>query len=322
MTSATEMIPAERNVVLEGFGTRVLGAREERELLRSLAECRQELSTLVLAAADSAETPPASTTSVSARLSSSASVGSERWARVYRRYNEIRSRLALANVRLVSHFAKRYAARGVSVADLFQEGFCGLLEAIDRFDLEHETRLSTYATWSIRQSMQRAIASGAYPVRLSPRHLRQLARNQHMVSRPAQSSAASVQTAALTGSSAVSSERIHRIFTATRPAASLDARRNQGSRFNLLEAIADLPGDPDSDIDSHETVTQLMQTLPPREQEILSLRFGLAGKPELTLSQVGAILKVSKERVRQIETRALKKLQAAAGIAKVEALSA
>ena len=95
-----------------------------------------------------------------------------------RKYSELRGKLALANLRLVAHVAKRFRDRGIPYGDLLQEGFCGLLEAIDRFDLNHETKLATYATWWIRQSMQRAVASGAYPVRLTPRHLRQLAQNQ------------------------------------------------------------------------------------------------------------------------------------------------
>ena len=86
-------------------------------------------------------------------------------------------------MRLVAHVAKRFRDRGIPYSDLLQEGFCGLLEAIDRFDLIHQTKLATYATWWIRQSMQRAVASGAYPVRLTPRHLRQLAQNQEELER-------------------------------------------------------------------------------------------------------------------------------------------
>ena len=86
-------------------------------------------------------------------------------------------------MRLVAHVAKRFRDRGIAYSDLLQEGFCGLLEAIDRFDLTHETKLATYATWWIRQAMQRAVAAGAYPVRLSPRHLRQLAQNQEELER-------------------------------------------------------------------------------------------------------------------------------------------
>ena len=86
----------------------------------------------------------------------------------------------MANVRLVAHVAKRYHDRGIPPGDLIQEGFCALLVAIDRFDLVNETRLATYAIWWIRQAIQRAVAGGAYPVRLNPRQLHQLAQAQAM----------------------------------------------------------------------------------------------------------------------------------------------
>ena len=92
-----------------------------------------------------------------------------------RRYEEIRAALAMANSRLVAYLARQYLNRGISPADLLQEGFCGLLEAIDRFDPVNTTRLATYASWWIRQALQRAIADGSYPVRLTPRQLRRLA---------------------------------------------------------------------------------------------------------------------------------------------------
>ena len=175
---ATEALPANSHLRLESTDGRLLSAQEERELLRSLAECKVKLSGILEGAEVTGVTPPVVAPSSSAPEPGGSLSGADCWEFATRHYNEIRSRLALANVRLVSHFAKRYAARGFSFADLFQEGFCGLLEAIDRFDLGHQTRLSTYATWWIRQAMQRAVAAGAYPVRLSPRHLRQLARNQ------------------------------------------------------------------------------------------------------------------------------------------------
>ena len=121
--------------------------------------------------------------------------------------------------RPVAHVAKRFRDRGIAYSDLLQEGFCGLLEAIDRFDLTHETKLATYATWWIRQSMQRAVASGAYPVRLSPRHLRQLAQNQDELDRGRAGRSGRPRTARPAGST----EMIHRIHAATRPTVSLDA---------------------------------------------------------------------------------------------------
>src|SRR5262249_28723875 len=96
------------------------------------------------------------------------------WQRA-RRYEEIRGALAMANARLVAYLARRYLNRGVSPADLIQEGFCGLLEAIDRFDPINTTRLAPSASGWIRRALQRATAGAGYPVRLSPRQLRRLA---------------------------------------------------------------------------------------------------------------------------------------------------
>ena len=162
----------------------------------------------------------------------------------------------------------------------------------------HQTKLATYATWWIRQSMQRAVAAGAYPVRLSPRHLRQLAQNQDEVEKQPADPAA------------VGSEMIQRIHTATRPTVSLDATLDSDSSFNLLQIMSDPEGDRTGDVDMDETVGKMMDVLRPREQQVLELRFGLGGKNRLSLSQVGKVLEVSKERVRQIQDRALEKLRA------------
>src|SRR5262249_6038768 len=98
-----------------------------------------------------------------------------------RRYQETRNKLALANIRLVAHLAKRYHDRGIPPADLLQEGFAGLLLAIDRFNPVNSTRLATYAVWWIRQAIQRAVAAGAYPVRLNPKQLQRLVRAQSAI---------------------------------------------------------------------------------------------------------------------------------------------
>ena len=206
----------------------------------------------------------------------------------------------------MAHVAKKFRDRGISSSDLIQEGFCGLLEAIDRFDLTHETKLATYATWWIRQAMQRALAAGAYPVRLSPRHLRQLAQNQDEID-GAEGAAAAV---AVPGTA--SPEVIRRIHAATRPTVSLDASLDAESHFRLSQTMSDPGGDRTGAVDTDEAVDRLMQALRPRERQVLSLRFGLGGQSRLSLSEVGKVLAVSKERVRQIQDRALEKLRAVA----------
>jgi len=313
MRTSRQGFDADGVTSLDSEETRVLGSREERELLRSLAECKAKMAD-ALAKVKVAEVPEGAddahelaqftTAFYSGNHALEASLGA-----VFRRYSELRGKLALANVRLVAHVAKRFRDRGISYSDLLQEGFCGLLEAIDRFDLNHETKLATYATWWIRQSMQRAVASGAYPVRLSPRHLRQLAQNQDELDRGEAPSHVSGNPEA---HGAGSAELIHRIHTATRPTVSLDATFDGDSGYSLIQLMSDPEGDQTGDVDMDETVGKLLNVLRPREQEVVALRFGLRGKEKLSLSQVGRVLEVSKERVRQIQDRALEKLRAAA----------
>ena len=287
--------------------TRLLDAQEERALLRELSECKCKLSS-ALAQIPGFELPEGSEEpqAISQQIASfyaGHGPSEARLGAVFHRYQEVRGKLAMANMRLVAHVAKRFRERGISYSDLLQEGFCGLLEAIDRFDLSHETKLATYATWWIRQSIQKAVAAGAYPVRLSPRHLRQLAQNQDEIDE------GSTQNHHDRGET-TPTEMIQRIHAATRPTISLDAAIDTESSFSLLQIMSDPEGDRTEDVDMDETIDRLMAVLRPREQQVLSLRFGLGGAPRLSLSQVGKVLEVSKERIRQIQDRALEKLRA------------
>lgn len=273
----------------EAFGEPLLGEDEERALLRGLADCRRKLAEALARAdgpvpADGADDPVALADYWAGHR---AGDGPEeaRLGAIARRAALIRKRLALANMRLVAHVARRYRDRGVAYADLLQEGFCGLLEAIDRFDLSHGTRLATYATWWVRQSVQKAVASGAYPVRLTPRHLRQLARSQ----------------------GGETSEQVRRIDAATRPAVPIDANGPGAERFGRLQAT-----DAPEAAERGEAVGRLLEAIGPREREVIALRFGLGGKERHSLSQVGRALGVSKERARQIQERAMEKLRAEA----------
>jgi RNA polymerase primary sigma factor len=221
-----------------------------------------------------------------------------------RRYQELRTKLALANVRLVAHVAKRYQDRGIPPGDLIQEGFCALLVAIDRFDLVNETRLATYAIWWIRQAIQRAVAHGAYPVRLNPRQLHQLAQMQRIVGGHDRERSIRTDLPRPT-----LSPTIERVFAATRPVMSLNAPSRYDDTTPVVEFLIP-PEDDDVEIDdTHESVGDLINTLDPREQLILKLRFGLEGEAPRTLIQISHVLGVSKERVRQIQDRALKRLR-------------
>jgi RNA polymerase primary sigma factor len=304
----SEKIDPTWKALLNGQEARVLTADEERELLVELVDHRERLVEALRPRAGGEPWDAASQATEFQQMVrdlASSETGfdppSEPLAPLARRYQEIRTRLVMANVRLVAHVAKRYRGRGVSSGDLIQEGICTLLMAIDRFDLANPTRLATYAIWWIRQGVQRAVAAGAYPVRLNPRHLRQVARAHDGSADPRRDGPATAGSPR--------SQTVERLLAATRPTLSLDAP----SRYDGTTAVSDFLkpfSDEDSATDeADESVVKMVSTLDPRERVVLNLRFGLGGAPCQTLVQVSRVLGVSKERVRQIQVRAMRKLQ-------------
>ena len=291
----------------------VISATRERELLVELAEVKAELL-------QSTRRPDGSEWGVSipdaefqrvvhdlATHAASFEPGPDSVASLARHYEEIRTTLAMANSRLVAHIAKRYFNRGISAADLIQDGFCGLLAAIDRFDTSNTTRLATYAGWWIRQAMQRAIAGGAYPVRLNPKQLQRLAQ--------AASQRANLKAddcAEILEEPTVRSGADPRDLAAIRTQISLDAPCQFDDSTPLANLLATVRDPDHSENESVEFLGSILQSLTAREQMVLRLRFGLDGEPRHSLNQLGKLLQVSKERVRQIEERAMEKLRGVA----------
>jgi len=290
-----------------GASTAMLGPRRERRLLEELADCKRTLAGALarvpgLVVPEKTDDPRAMSQFIAEVHGNHGPFASALEA-VFQRYFELRTELVLANMRLVAYVARRYRNRGVAYSDLLQEGSCGLLEAIDRFDPARQTKLCTYAVWWIRQAIQSAVAAGAYPVRLTPRHLRHLAQNQEEHD---------PEVAQHPGRDHVAIESLRQIRSAARPAVSLDE-----TGFSLLHAVSDPELDVAADIDMDEAVGKWMVSLRPRERQVLSYRFGLGGSPRLSLSQVGKVLNVSKERVRQIQNAALKMLRTHASLDKL-----
>jgi RNA polymerase primary sigma factor len=289
----------------------VLSSDEERALLVELGDCKSRILGALARPDEPAWGEPAQQTDFHQLIRDLADPDEQKLdpatraiLPLVRRYQETRTKLAMANVRLVAHVAKRFQDRGIPPGDLIQEGFCALLVAIDRFDLVNQTRLATYAIWWIRQAIQRAVAYGAYPVRLNPRQLHQLAQMQRVAGSHEQQRSMRVDLPRPALSPA-----IERVFAATRPVISLDAP----SRYNDTTPVVEFlipPDDDDGDVDdTHESVGELINTLDPRERLILKLRFGLGGEPPRTLVHISHVLGVSKERVRQLQDRALKRLR-------------
>jgi RNA polymerase primary sigma factor len=293
---------------------RVLEANEERELLVELVECKNRiLESMPVPEGDWGESPGETAFQQIVRALASLPAGLDSLSGalqpVAKRYQQARSKLALANVRLVAHVAKRYAGRGVAPGDLLQEGICSLLGAIDRFDIANQTRLATYAIWWVRQGIQRAIAASAYPVRLNPRQLLRLAQFSNKeggepcawLSRYKRSRADLAQTAR--------AQSFAHLQAATRPTLSLDARSQSDGVTAVVDYLMLSNDDETQAEESNESVGVLIEHLDPREQLVLTLRFGLKGSEQQTLVQVSKVLGVSKERVRQIEARALRRLR-------------
>jgi len=290
-------------VLLGRADVRVLSPECERELLIELDECRKLLLTEYANRRKNQGDAPIDEPDVQdvVRELSAESVGQGALRSLIHRYTECRTRLAMANLRLVAHVARRYRNRGISTSDLLQEGFCGLLTAIDRYDIVNTTRLASYAVWWIRQSLQRAVAAGAYPVRLNPRHLQKLAASGI--------SGADGDRAPTRSRSKVAETTLRQIHSATRPAVSLDAVFRDSNGVSLIDSLSYPPDEETDGLDLDHRVDSLIQHLKPREQTVLRLRFGLDGRESQSLSQVSRVLDVSKERVRQIQDAALTKLR-------------
>lgn len=226
-----------------------------------------------------------------------------------------RQHLAAANLRLVVSVAKRYRNRGVSFLDLIQEGNTGLLRAVDRFEFNRGFRFSTYATWWIRQAITRAIADCSRIVRL-PVHL-QTTVNKVVVANRRLTQQLQVrpsleETAHAAGMSVV---KVGKALRADRRIVSLDLplAGDEDGEAVFGELLPDRDGsDPAQNLNREAIKTGMdaaLATLNYREREILRLRYGLSDGLTHTLSEVGALFSVTRERVRQIEREAIRKLQ-------------
>lgn len=238
-------------------------------------------------------------------------VGAPPVKKLHDQYVHLKHRLASANIRLAAHVAKRFRHHALSYADLLQEAVCGLMQAIDRFDVSHGTRLATYATWWIRQTLQIAVARQSHLVSLSPHHLQELGLLQQESEALAHGGRHLPNPQELAKRTGSSLEHLTHLQTATRTPVSLNAVLDDDSDFKLTEAMPDN----DSTIlrdnnERQEALLFLMDSLRPRERKVLDLRFGLTGSGTHSLRQIGHLLRISKERVRQIQNRALEKLRA------------
>jgi RNA polymerase primary sigma factor len=301
------------------FSSDLLTPEEERELLTNFWDVKSELVRVLIRHFPKlrAHRPPLEPWPMAQFIREHCEDGSVRTVpsirRLHDRYIHYKHRLASANIRLAAHVAKRFRHHSLSYADLLQEAVCGLMQAIDRFDVSHGTRLATYATWWIRQTLQIAVARQSHLVSLSPHHLQELGllqQESEALAHGGKHLPSPQELASRTGSSL---EHLTHLQTATRTPVSLNAVLDDDSDFKLTEAMPDNQSNVlQQNNERLEALTFLMENLRPRERKVLDLRFGLTGNGTHSLRQIGHLLRISKERVRQIQNRALEKLRASA----------
>jgi RNA polymerase sigma factor (sigma-70 family) len=239
-----------------------------------------------------------------------------RLAKGYKRHvDHARDALILANLRLVVHIAKKYLNHGISFMDLIQEGNIGLMKAVEKFEYERGNKFSTYAYWWIKQAIERAIADKARVIRI-PVHVNEKIKKISRVSRElAETLGRKPSPAEIAKKLRMPVPKVEEILGVVQDPQALEDMSGDEDSPSLLRFVADpnapCPLERTVDRELREKVESTLKVLSTREEEIIRLRFGIGREMPYTLEEIGRVLGLSRERVRQIEATALKKIQLA-----------
>ena len=232
---------------------------------------------------------------------------------VFKKYQNAKKGLSEGNLRLVVSIAKRYRNRGLTFLDLIQEGNAGLMRAVDKFEYRRGFKFCTYATWWIRQAITRAVADQSRTIRIPVHMVETMSRMRNVTRELTQRDGREPTLEETATALRYSAEETRRIMQMTRYPISLDrpVGNSEDSHFGdlLPDRGTENPSANASNEALHQAIYQALKTLSYREREIIKLRYGLGDGYCYTLEEVGQIFRVTRERIRQIEAKAVRKLQ-------------